>query len=81
MSQMTEQVSAILMAVVGVAILAVLVSRNANTSGVLQAGGSAFAAILGAAEAPVTGGGAGGITAPFGNFGGVGSLSSNGMGF
>ena len=59
MSQITEQVSAILLAVVGVAILAVLVSKNANTAGVLQAGGSAFSSILGAATAPVTGGGSG----------------------
>jgi hypothetical protein len=57
MNQLTEQVSAILLAVVGVAILAVLVSKNANTAGVLSAGGSAFSSILGAATAPVTGGG------------------------
>lgn len=57
MNQIGEQVAAILAAVIGVAILAVIVSRNANTAGVLQAGGSAFAQILGAAEAPVSGGG------------------------
>lgn len=61
MNQITEQVSAILMAVVGVAILAVLVSRNAQTGSVLQAGGQAFSSILGAAEAPVTGGGGFGL--------------------
>jgi len=66
MNQITEQISAVLLAVVGVAILAVLVSRNANTAGVLQAGGSAFSSILGAATAPVTGyGGA----SSFQNFG------------
>jgi len=50
-NQITEQVSAILMAVVGVAILAVLVSRNAQTGSVLQAGGQAFSSILGAGSA------------------------------
>lgn len=44
-------------AIVGVALLAVLVSRNANTVGVIGASGSAFAKAIGAATAPVTGGG------------------------
>ena len=57
MNQITEQISAILLAVVGVAIISVLVSKNANTSGVLNAGGNALAKILGAATAPVSGGG------------------------
>lgn len=73
MSQITEQVSAIILAVVGVAILSVLVSRNANTAGVLQAGGSAFSSILGAAEAPVTGSGGG-------NLGSLNLFGSTGMG-
>lgn len=60
MNQITEQVSAILLAVVGVAIISVLVSRNAQTPQVLQAGGNAFAKILGAATAPVSGGGVNG---------------------
>jgi hypothetical protein len=46
----------ILTAVIGVAIIAVLVSRNSNTSGVLQAGGNAFSNILGTALSPVAGG-------------------------
>jgi hypothetical protein len=41
--------------IVGVAILAVLVSKNANTAGVLGAYGNMFSDILGTAEAPVTG--------------------------
>ena len=68
MNQITEQVSAILLAVVGVAIISVLVSKNANTSGVLSAGGSAFAQILGAATAPVSG--ASGISMPYGGYSG-----------
>jgi hypothetical protein len=42
------------LAIVGVAVLAVLVSKNANTSGVLNAYGSSFSQLLGTAEAPVT---------------------------
>ena len=41
--------------VVLVAILAVVVSKNANTSGVIQAGSQGFASALTAAEAPVAG--------------------------
>lgn len=55
MSELTHSLTAIAMAIVGVAILAILVSRNANTSGVLGAAGSAFSGALSAAEAPVTG--------------------------
>lgn len=39
----------------GLAIVAVIVSQNANTSGVIQAGGSALGGVIGAAVAPVTG--------------------------
>lgn len=47
---------AILTAIVGVAIVAVLVSSKSQTAQVLQAGGNTFAGILGAAVAPVSGG-------------------------
>jgi hypothetical protein len=63
-SQAIGSIVTILTAIVGVAVLAVLVSRNSNTAGVLSAGGSAFAKALGAATAPVTGGGFGGFGAP-----------------
>jgi len=55
MSQLTEGLVTIAMAIIGVAILAVLVSRNANTTGVLQALASAFGNTLSVATAPVTG--------------------------
>jgi hypothetical protein len=42
--------------IVAVAIVAVLVSKNARTSAVLQAAWSAFANMLAAAMSPVTGG-------------------------
>lgn len=44
--------------ILGVAIIAVLVSKNANTSGVLSAAGSAFGQDLSVAVSPVTGGNA-----------------------
>jgi hypothetical protein len=43
------------LAIVGIGFIAVLVSKNANTSGVLSAYGNAFAVMMGSAEAPVTG--------------------------
>jgi len=46
-------------AIVGVAIIAVIVSKGAQTPQVLQAGGQAFSTALGAAVSPVTGGGLG----------------------
>jgi len=54
------------MAIVGVAIIAVLVSRNANTTGVIQASGNAFSGSLATALSPVTGG------SGFGGFSGQG---------
>lgn len=49
-------VTSIATAIIGVAFLAVLVSRNANTTGVITSSGNAFSQGLSAAEAPVTGG-------------------------
>ncbi len=50
---------AVIMAVIGVAIVAVLVSKNANTGSVLTAGGGAFSSILKTALAPVSSTGTG----------------------
>ena len=41
-------------AIVGVAIVAVIVGKNANTANVITAGGNAFASALKAAVAPVS---------------------------
>jgi hypothetical protein len=41
--------------IVGVALLALIVSKKSNTAGVIQAAGTAFSSALGVAEAPVTG--------------------------
>lgn len=53
--QLISSVVTVLTAIVGVAIIAVLVSNKANTAGVLSAGGGAFATALEAAVSPVTG--------------------------
>ncbi len=50
---------AIITAIIGVAIIAVLVSKNSNTSGVLTSGGNAFSNILKTAVSPISGGGLG----------------------
>lgn len=60
-------------AIVGVAILAVLVSKNAQTPAVISSAGKAFGGVLSAAVSPVTGGsGFGG-----GFSGGIGVGESN----
>jgi PRD1 phage membrane DNA delivery len=51
-----DSVVTILLAIVGVAILAVLVSKNAQTPQVISAAASGFSKDLGAALSPVTGG-------------------------
>lgn len=55
MSHFGEQIVTILTAIVGVAIIAVLVSRNSQTANVIAAGGNAFSQALGVAVSPVTG--------------------------
>jgi len=69
MNEITNAVVTIATAIVGVAILAVLVSQRSNTAGVLSAGGGAFAQMLSAATAPVTGN-SGTTALPFGGVGG-----------
>jgi PRD1 phage membrane DNA delivery len=66
--QLIASVVTVATAIVGLAIIAVLVSKQANTSGVISAGGSAFAQDLGAAVSPVTGGSSfgSGFSAPAG---------------
>lgn len=58
--------SVIALAIVGVASLAVLVSRNSNTSSVITASGNAFSNALQVAVSPVTGGGTVGGVFPIG---------------
>jgi len=54
-NELIGSVTTVLLAIVGVAIIAVIVSKNAATSQVIGAGGSAFAQDLGVAISPVTG--------------------------
>ena len=53
--QFLTSVVTVLTAIIGVAILAVLVSPSSQTANVLKAGGNAFSGILGAALSPTTG--------------------------
>lgn len=46
----------VLMGIIGVAIVATLVSSRSNTAGVVSAGGNAFSGALGTALSPITGG-------------------------
>lgn len=55
MSNIGDQIVTVLTAIVGLAIIAVLVSRNAATSQVIGAGGQAFAGALATAVSPITG--------------------------
>lgn len=55
MDKFLETASTIALGIITVAIVAVIVSRNAQTPAVIQASGSAFGNSLAVAEAPVTG--------------------------
>lgn len=54
--QMVSSVVTVAVAIVGLAIIATLVSKNANTANILTAGGRSFSGALTAAEGPVLGG-------------------------
>jgi hypothetical protein len=55
MNTITEMIVTIAVAIVGLATVAVLVSKRSQTPAVIQAGGSAFSNALAVAESPVTG--------------------------
>lgn len=59
MGNTVGQITTVLTAIVGVAILAVLVSKNAQTPAVVKSFGDAFSGSLRAATGPVMGGGFG----------------------
>jgi hypothetical protein len=56
---MTTHIVAILLAIVGVAIVALLVSNHAQTGSLLGSAGKSFGGALGCALSPVTGQGCG----------------------
>ena len=53
-----NKIIGVLVAIVGVAIVAVIVSKNAQTPQVIKSAGGAFAQIIGAAVGPVSTSGA-----------------------
>ena len=57
MNGVGEKVVTVAVAITGVAMLALLVSKNANTAGVIKSAGNAFSQSLGVALSPVTSGG------------------------
>lgn len=63
MNNFWSGVVTIVLAIIGVATIAVVVSKNANTSGVIKAGGGALSDLLRVAVSPVSGGmgGIGGV--------------------
>jgi len=78
MSNFTSGLVAVLTAIIGVALVAVVLSRNSNTAGVIGVSGNAFSEMLGAATSPVSGMGMGmGMGA--GGYGGMGFVNQ-GMG-
>ena len=55
MNEVLRDLTTVLLAIIGVAVLALIVSRRSNTVGVVNAGSSAFNTGLATAEGPVTG--------------------------
>lgn len=53
--EVITDITSIALAIVGVAVLAVLVSRNSNTTGVINSASSAYNTALATATGPVTG--------------------------
>lgn len=56
MDDFTSKIVYVLTAIVGVAIVAVLVSGNSQTVAVIQSAGNGFASVIKAATGPVSGG-------------------------
>lgn len=70
MDRLTESVVTIAVAIIGLATLAVIVSRNANTVNVIKAASGGFNTSLATAISPVTGAGGGGFNSYMPSFGG-----------
>jgi hypothetical protein len=58
-NHLVNSITTILVAIIGVAILAVILAKQSNTAQVISSGGSAFSNILKSAVAPITGGAVG----------------------
>jgi hypothetical protein len=70
-NQLINSVVTVAVAIIGVAIVAVLVSRNANTSGVISSASQGFSTALGTALSPVSGSGGLGLGGFPGGPGGI----------
>jgi hypothetical protein len=57
MNKFFEQITVIALAIIGIAIVATVVSNRATTQGIIRNTGIAFVDALSAATGPVTGGG------------------------
>lgn len=57
MNSMGEKITTIAVAITGVAMLALIVSKRADTANVIKSAGQAFSGALGVAVSPVVGGG------------------------
>lgn len=55
MGRAGEQITVVIMAIIGVAVLSVILSKQANTTNVITAAGHGFNALLSAAVSPVAG--------------------------
>ena len=55
MNETVEAIAGIIAGLIGVAIVAVLVSKNAQTGNVFTSAGQALSGVIGAAVAPVSG--------------------------
>lgn len=55
MNEVLRDLTTVLLAIIGLAVFAVIVSRRSNTSGVINSGSSAFNTALATATGPVTG--------------------------
>lgn len=60
MNQTVEAIASIVFAIIAVAIVAVLVSKNAQTGSILTSAGTALGGVITAATAPVSSGNGGG---------------------
>lgn len=73
--QLFTSVASIALAIVGLALVAVILSKNANTSGVIGAAGGALAQDISAAVSPIIGSSSG-VGYGMGSYGG---FTSNGF--
>lgn len=76
-SNFMGQLVVVLTGIIGVAMLAVLVSKNSNTSGVINSGGNALTNFLATAVSPVTGGGGSSLGGVSSILNGVGQLGTS----